>query len=61
MRVLVVDDSATNLLLLSQMIKSINCTPLPYSDPLKAAEAARRWTSTSRWSISRCLAWTASS
>ena len=41
MRVLVVDDSATNLLLLSQMIKSINCTPLPYSDPLKAAEAAQ--------------------
>lgn len=41
MRVLVVDDSATNLLLLSQMIKSINCTPLPYSDALEAAETVK--------------------
>jgi putative two-component system response regulator len=41
MRVLVVDDSATNVLLLSQMIKSINCTPIAFSDPLKAAEAAK--------------------
>src|SRR5262245_18335640 len=41
MRVLVVDDSATNVMLLSQMIKSINCTPISFSDPLKAAEAAK--------------------
>lgn len=40
MRVLVVDDSATNLLLLSQMIRSIDGTPLPYSDPIKALENA---------------------
>lgn len=40
MRVLVVDDSATNLLLLSQMIRSIDGTPFPYSDPIKALENA---------------------
>jgi putative two-component system response regulator len=40
MRVLVVDDSATNVLLLSQMIRSISGTPLSYTDPVRALEEA---------------------
>jgi response regulator RpfG family c-di-GMP phosphodiesterase len=36
MRVLVVDDSSTNLMLLSQLVRRIDCTALPYADPLQA-------------------------
>jgi putative two-component system response regulator len=38
MRVLVVDDSATNLLLLSQMVRSVGGIPLSYTDPVRALE-----------------------
>jgi putative two-component system response regulator len=40
MRVLVVDDSATTLILMSQMIASLNATPVTFDDPLAALEAA---------------------
>ncbi len=36
MRVLVVDDSATTLLLLSQIVRSIGAEPVTYDDPSKA-------------------------
>jgi response regulator RpfG family c-di-GMP phosphodiesterase len=40
MRVLIVDDSATNLVLLSQLVRSIECTPLTYADPVLALAEA---------------------
>jgi putative two-component system response regulator len=40
MRVLVVDDSATTLMLMSQIIRSIDAIPLTFNDPLAALEAA---------------------
>ena len=40
MRVLIVDDSATNLVLLAQLVRSIDCTPLTYSDPTQALQEA---------------------
>jgi response regulator RpfG family c-di-GMP phosphodiesterase len=38
MRVLIVDDSATNLVLLAKLVRSIGCTPLTYSDPTRALQ-----------------------
>jgi putative two-component system response regulator len=40
MRVLVVDDSATTLVLMSQIIASINATALTFDDPVKALSEA---------------------
>ncbi len=42
MRVLVVDDSATTLMLMSQIVASINATPISFSDPIEALNEAPR-------------------
>lgn len=41
MRVLVVDDSATTLMLMSQIIASVDAKPLTFNDPIEALEQAQ--------------------
>ncbi len=41
MKVLIVDDSATNLAVMSEMVRRCGASPLPYQDPLRALAEAQ--------------------